>query len=360
MWPAVAMGALGALTGSQADQGTSTSGRRLAPASAQEIAGGKASEAGLAQFQTQVGLGPGDTQVQQAQLSNKSLQDMLAKYSKGGYAPSESDISSAGKFAADMFAPQQLAMQQGYAGQQQKAAQLAAQMGRPINDPIIQSKLAQEQMQGQERLGAAQGAFASQYAQQQPMQRLGFTSQLADVNNSLASQAMANRQALFSMGNQVQTQQQNFRLNSAEQYGSTSSGGGLKGALTGGIAGFGAGAAIGNMFGGGAAAAGANSPMGQPNVGPQMPSGGGMNFSQAAPATSSFMGAFSGAQPQQSSAPYTGPLSPNYGMDQGQGPGMSSIMQGVGNPSFTPQFSGSDYFANFGTARGPVGPSKQY
>jgi len=126
-----------------------------------------------------------------------------------------------------------VAMQQAFQQQNLRANQLAAQLGRPANDPIIQARLAQEQMQGAERLGAAQSAYASEYAQQLPQQRLGYTAQLTDVRNSLASQAMANRQALLGLGQSLQAGERNWRLNTGTQWsqGQSESGGGLKGAL---------------------------------------------------------------------------------------------------------------------------------
>ena len=275
MWGALIGAGLGAIAGSQKDVVDISSGLRIGGPTELEQQGSKAVSSNFTQLGNFVNAGPGQADVANAYGSSQSLANMLKQYANGGFLPGEQDFATANKFAGQVFQPQQVAMQQQFGQQKQRAAQLAAQMGRPVNDPIIQAKLSQEFMQGQERLQASQGSFASQFAQSLPMQRLGFTSQLADVQNSLASQAMANRQALLSLGSQIQGAERNFRLNSAERYGSQSSGGGFKGALTGAMAGASAGMGIANLFGGAAPAAAADasfsSPMGQPNVGPQLP-----------------------------------------------------------------------------------------
>lgn len=252
MLPAI-MAGVGAIAGSQADVANSnqTSGIRMAPASANELDATKAIGTNFTQLQNFVGNGPGSDAITNANSANESLASLLKKFSQGGFLPGDEDFATANKFASQAFQPQQVALQQNFQGQQQRAAQLAAQLGRPVNDPIIQAKLSQEYMQGQERLGAAQGAYSSQMALQLPQQRLGYTSQLADVRNSLASQAMANRQALLSLGSQIQGSEREFRMQSGTRYGNTEqiSGGGLKGALSGAIGGLGAGLGAQGMMG---------------------------------------------------------------------------------------------------------------
>jgi hypothetical protein len=176
---------------------------------------------------------------------------MLQQFSQGGYMPSQQDNAQAQAFAQSQFAPQQVAQDQQFTQEKQRANQLAAQLGRPVNDPIIQARLSQERMQSQERLGAQQGAFASQFAMQQPQQRLGYTGQLAELQSGLASQAMQNRQALIGLGSQLQGQDQQFRLGAANRSSTTTGGGGMAGAISGGLAGFGSGMSLAGMFGGG-------------------------------------------------------------------------------------------------------------
>lgn len=237
MWGAIAGAALGAMAGGQKDQSSATSSLNIAPESALEAQASGSIAANFGQLQNFINAGPGMSAVNASQVSNAGLADMLKKYSQGGFLPSEADMATANKFAQSAYNPQAVALQQQFGQQQQRAAQLASQLGRPVNDPIIQAKLSQEYMQGQERLGAAQGAFANQFALNLPQQRLGYTAQLADVQNSLASQAMANRQALLSLGSQIQGAERNWRLNTASRTQSQESGGGFKGMLTGALGG---------------------------------------------------------------------------------------------------------------------------
>ena len=89
---------------------------------------------------------------------------------------------------------------------------MSAQLGRPVNDPIIQAKLAQQQSQQQSVLGAQQTAFGSQFALNLPQQRLGFQAQGASVLQDLANRAQTNRQVALSLGSSIQNLERNFRL----------------------------------------------------------------------------------------------------------------------------------------------------
>jgi hypothetical protein len=254
----LATAALGALAGSQ--QQSSTQSVNVAPPSALENQMSASLGSNFNSMQGLVDRGPGQQDVDAGLQSSRGLANMLQQFAQGGYMPNAQDNQQAQQFAASQFQPQQVGLQQQFQGQQQRAAQLASQLGRPVNDPIIQAKLSQEYMQGQERLGASQGAFATNFAMQMPQQRLGYTQQLAEVNNSLASQAMANRQALLSLGSQIKGQEQQFRLGTASR--TQTGGGGMAGAISGGLGGFGAGMGIANMFGGGGAQAAATGDMG--------------------------------------------------------------------------------------------------
>jgi len=358
MWGALIGAGLGAVAGSQKDKTDQTSSVNVAPASQQELAATAGIGRDYAGMQGLVNMGPGQQDVANAIGSQRGLADMLSQYAKGGFLPSEADVSTANKFAATQFDPQRIALQQQFQGQQQRAAQLASQLGRPVNDPIIQARLSQEHSQSQERLMGSQGAFASQMAQQMPMQRLGFTSQLADVQSNLASQAMANRQALLGLGSQIQGAERNWRLGTASRTNSQESGGGFKGALTGalgGAAGFmglsnmasqgnmmnaqqgfyeqmpgamvqaaAAGRPVTNNYGAGAAAAagGAMLPQNAYMMGPQqMP-------------TSSWT-ANTSSTPFYLQQPAS--MGPNLDLTSSN----PSYMMGVGNTQFTPQFAGN-------------------
>lgn len=240
----IGLGAVSALAGGQGD--SSSVKMNAGPASAIEQAFNAFAPSQLNTMNALVNAGPGIEQQIAANRANRDLAGLLGQFAKGGFLPGESDWATANQFAQQAFNPQQVSINQQYQQQQQQAAQLASRLGRPVNDPIIQAKLAQERMQAQERLGASQGAFASQYAQGLPMQRLGFQGQLANLQSGLASQAMANRQALLSLGSQLKGQDMQYRLATATR--TQESGGGLAGMIQGGIAGLGAGANLMNMF----------------------------------------------------------------------------------------------------------------
>ena len=244
----LAMAAAGAIAGSQKDVATKNSQRNLGPAGELENLGMQAQTRGIQDFQSFVGLGAGGQDVTSGVNAQRSLADMLKQFSQGGFLPSAQDNTTAQNFAQTQFAPQNVMLQQSFEQQQLGANQLAAQMGRGVNDPIIQAKLRQEQMRQQQQLDSQQGAFGSQFAMQLPQQRLGYASQFSDVSQNLASQAMSNRQALVSMGSQIASTEFNKRLSQAGITETTESGGGLKGGIEGGISGFGAGMGMGGLF----------------------------------------------------------------------------------------------------------------
>lgn len=243
------LGGLGALAGAQGQRQTTTNTIAVGPESALGALGGKTASSNLSELQNLVNAGPQASSIFASNQANDQLAKMLQSFSQGGYMPSQQDTAQAQQFAQSQFAPQQVAQDQQFQQEKQRANQLAAQLGRPVNDPIIQARLSQERMQSQERLGAQQGAFASQFAMQQPQQRLGYTGQLAELQSGLASQAMQNRQALIGLGSQLQGQDQSFRLGAANRSSTTTGGGGMAGAISGGLAGFGAGMNLAGMFG---------------------------------------------------------------------------------------------------------------
>lgn len=179
--------------------------------------------------------GPGAEAVDAANAGQNSFIDMLRKINANGGMPTAEDTRQAGMFADQLFAPQQEALNQSFIDQNQQAARLSAQLNRPINDPIIQAKLRQEQMRQSAMLNADRTSFTAQEARNSPFRRLELQGQLADAQQALASQAMANRMQLMNMGNALQSQERNWRLQTAERYGNSSttqtSGGGITGAL---------------------------------------------------------------------------------------------------------------------------------
>ncbi len=227
-------GLAGDLMATDKQRSTNRSGIDLAAASDLEKQGRAAIGSQFSQLQDFTGLGPGSSDVSGGYQAQLDLGSMLKNYASGGFLPSQADYAQGQSQAAMAFKPQQVMADQEFQQAQIRANQLSAQLGRPANDPIIQSKLAQERMQSQERLGANQSAYGAQIAQSMPGQRLGFTQQYTDVKSGLASQAMANRQALLSLGSGIQESERGFRLQTGQQWGNQSqeSGGGLKSLLT--------------------------------------------------------------------------------------------------------------------------------
>lgn len=254
MWGALAGGALGAIAGGLGSKSSQTSQVFLAPESQLEKDAGKLMQGELGQLQGLVGAGPGQGDVEAGLSAQRNLAALLGQFAQGGFLPQQQDFQQAQQFTNQAFAPQQLQMQQMWADEDQELQRRAGITGRSVNDPVLRNKLAQTRGQQQAQLGAQQTSFMSQFAQQMPQQRLGFAQQLAQVQGGLASQAMANRQALLSMGQSIKSQEQQFRLGSATRSTSSNSGGGLAGAISGGMAGFGVGAGqqqnLSNMFSG--------------------------------------------------------------------------------------------------------------
>ncbi len=245
MFGAVLGGLLGAVAGGQKDVSSSTQSMNLAAESDLEK---QAREAQGVQFQDLLKLLGGqsisDIQAQQGQVSQAQggLDQLLAAFAQSGGMPSQTQVGQAQQYAQQMFAPQQVAMQQAFQDQSTAASQQAARMGRSFgNDPILRARLAQEQTRQQAQLGAQQGAFAAQYAQQLPGQAIGAHEALINLRQGIASQAMQNRLNLLNLGSQLQNQERNFRFNTASRTTSQEGGGGIKGAIGGAFAGVGAG-----------------------------------------------------------------------------------------------------------------------
>lgn len=256
-------GILGAIGGAQGSQQNQTVRRELAPASAGETRGGELALQNLNDLQGLLGQGPGAQDVAAGVGAQRSLADLLKQLQESGGLPGAQDVQAAQSFAGQVFQGQQNSLTNAFEDQRVQASRAQARLGRGGFDPVLQNKLAQEQTRQQGQLAADQGSFAAQFAQQLPQQRLGFAQQYAGVQSGLASQAMANRQALFNLGSQLQNQGQQFRLGSATTTSSQSQPGGFLGALTGGIAGASQGfaggnnlsSAFSNMFSGGSSPA---------------------------------------------------------------------------------------------------------
>lgn len=244
------MAAAGAIAGSMKDKSGTTSGLDAGQATGAERTGQYGMLDAYTQLQGMVKAGPGEADVKAGYGAQTDLAAMLDQYAKGGYNPSEGDISTANGQASALFGGQRVAMQQAFADQQTDFDRRAGLSGRNINDPIFMNKLAQEQTRQRALLEANQGSLAMQLAMQAPQQRLGYATQRTNLLGGLATQAMQNRQLIASMGEGIMNNERNFRLATAQRYGTQESGGGLKGAISGFIGGAGAGASMASGMGG--------------------------------------------------------------------------------------------------------------
>jgi hypothetical protein len=246
-----AVGGLAGSLGKGSNQDYS-SGMSLGNASSNEQLGGSIMGSSIQDMQGLVGAGPGMQDVQAGLTSQRDLAAMLQQYAQSGGLPGEQDINTSNNIAGKLFQAQRLGLQQNFDDQSVEASRASALMGRTSSDPILRAKLAQEQTRQAGMLDAQQGAFSQQFALNLPGQRMGYAQQRAGLLGGLATQAMANRQALAGLGEALQTNERNFRLATASRYGNqnTQSGGGWAGGLTGALAGAGAGLGIVGMMGG--------------------------------------------------------------------------------------------------------------
>lgn len=276
---AVAAVAAGVIAGSMSDHShmQSASGLDLSPETARENFAKKTIDDQFNDLKKMVGAGPGVDDVGAGYNATKDFAALLEQYSRDGGLPNQTDINRSNDTAGKLFQGQRNALKDSFTDQQTIAARQAAAMGCTINDPVLAAKLGQEQMRQSAQLDANQGSFAQQMALAAPGARLGFTAQRAGVLGGLATQAMANRQQLAAMGEAIQNNETNFRLATATHWGKsdTESGGGVKGAITGGIAALGAVYGMGGMMGGGAGGGGA---MGAGGGGMGAAAGAGSNY----------------------------------------------------------------------------------
>ncbi len=224
-------------TVSQKSNSSSISGVTLKAASDLEKSATGQIGSSFGQLQDMLNRGPGNEAVDASNKEQQSYVDMMRQINSTGGMPTAEDTRRANILADELFAPQQEAAKQAYGFAQQDAAKLAAKLNRPINDPIIQAKLQQEQMRQSSLMSADRTAFVAGEARNSPFQRLQMQGQLADAQGSLASQAMSNRMQLLNLGNSLQQQERNWRLQTSEKYGASSgtqeqhSGGGAMGGI---------------------------------------------------------------------------------------------------------------------------------
>lgn len=266
------MGALGALAGSQGQKSSQdyTSNVKLQDISTlnrgrstSERSAVTAQDTMLQQLQGLTAAGPGASAITDSLGASNNLANALQTASASGGMPGQQDIQGAQQFTSNIFAPQQTQLNQQFQDQQVEQARLAARLGRPVNDPILQAKMQTEQVRQQQGLSAQMTSASAQTAQQFSDRRLSLLNDVANVRGGLATQAFSNRQALATLGNQIVTSERNYRLGAANRSGTqnTQSGGGIAGAISGGLAGAGAGMSAMSAFGAGGGL-GASAPAG--------------------------------------------------------------------------------------------------
>lgn len=241
---AIAGGALlGGAAGAQKKKQNSSSGLNLAEASALEQKASRVQNSQFSDLENILYSNPNqDRQDYQTGLnSQKDLARMLGEYSKSGGLPSQADINSANQVTGNLFAQRQTELDQVFQDQNTEAERLAARLGRPVNDPIIQAKLRTGFIRQQDLLNAEKQGASQNLALQLPNQRLGYAQNQATLLDAIGQRAIDNRNFLIGLGSNLAGSERNWRLQTAEQWGKQSSGGGLGGALSGMIGGAGAG-----------------------------------------------------------------------------------------------------------------------
>jgi hypothetical protein len=265
------MGVLKSVFGGGTKTQASTSGVNLKdPSQLENLAMGVQGDQ-FAQLQDLLKQGPGAGDYSAGIQSQRDLAAMLGEYSKTGGLPNQQDIDSANQISGNLFAQRQTELNQSFTDQNTEVERLAARLGRPVNDPILQSKLRTGFIRQQDLLNA---------------EKMGASQSQAGLLEALGQRAVDNRNFLLGLGSNLATSERNWRLQTGEQWGKQSQSGsgilpgliGTAGAAMGAYGSFQSGnASVGLMN----AQAGAYNRMGTPPVAPmqlQMPQAGGFNL----------------------------------------------------------------------------------
>ncbi len=226
---AVAGGAgLGALAGS------------IKSGSAANMYGRGESQKAYDAYKNLVGAGPGQQDVTNSVNANRDYSTVLGNLANTGLYNS----SEGNRLAEMQFAPQRQALAQSLQDQMATANRAASAAGRSSNDPILRARLGAEAMRQTATLNSAQYSASMDLGRQSTVDMLGMRGQQVGVLQGMADQAFGNQSNLFNMGSQLQQMD-----NNAASY-ESSRGGGLKGAITGGISGAAAGMQMATGFSG--------------------------------------------------------------------------------------------------------------
>lgn len=245
-------GAIGAIGGaiSGAQGSTQNTVKNVGPATAEELYYTKLQKQQLSSLNNLIGSQP--TSMGRI-ASVDSFQQLAQQLIKNGGLPDQKQIGQANSFASQIFAPQQLGLQQAFQDQRTQYAQMAAAMGRAGTDPVLNAKLAQEQTRQQGLLNLEQGSLAAQIGLQIPQNMFQYGQSAAQVGlqtSALAQQyqqqVMQNKLAIAGLTGNALSQQMNFRLGSAGE--TTTVPGSFGSAFGGFLGGLGGGIGIGNVL----------------------------------------------------------------------------------------------------------------
>lgn len=248
------LGALGGIAGAfgKSQSGSATQSVQTSPLANWGQLGLDTQYGALQNYGNLVQQGPGANSISGATQNSNQLANLFGQYAQTGGLPSQQNIEAAQGYAGNIFAPQQQALNQSFVQAGIDESRQAGMLGRPVNDPTLMAKLDIGKANAQQQLSAQQTAFGNQYANQLQQNQLQYAGGQNQILNGLASQAFANQTALLGMGNQVGGMGLNYQLQTATRTGGQqqSGGGGLGGALEGGLTGLGAGFGAARMMGG--------------------------------------------------------------------------------------------------------------
>jgi hypothetical protein len=136
----VALGAagaiLGGIAGAQGDKSSQSMQVNVAPETALEKQINPALGQNFSALQDLINAGPGQQDVTNSLNSQRALADLLKQLQQTGGMPTAQDTQFANQYTNDIFAPQQMQMQQAFQDQQRMGNRQAAMMGRGPGDPI--------------------------------------------------------------------------------------------------------------------------------------------------------------------------------------------------------------------------------
>lgn len=243
--------AAGGLIAGLSDETTRTTSRVLTdPVGARERGAFGQADLRFGQLGQFADIGPGGQDITAALGAQRGLAEQFRQAGISGGLPTAGDIGATRGIAEQLFAPEQVALQQSFERQRQEGRRTAGRLGRQINDPVLLAKLAQQETQAGERFEARRGSVAQQLALQQPERRLGFAQQAAGIQSGLATQAFRNRAALLGIGQQIGQGERQFRLQTATRTGENVQEGSLAQGISGALGGFGQGLGLASGFGG--------------------------------------------------------------------------------------------------------------